>query len=666
MSRPDDELLETGTPAEDAVPDAPETAPAEEEVTSLEDVFPAEPEEKVESLEDVFPDEPAVAEVPDVSDILENAAASAEDGEQDEDAAAEDAAAAPTEQDAAANWFAFLHSLFMKIQPALPGIWAFIKRWAWVVPLFGTVILIGYYTLFPSRGYFHSDTTDTLMWAIASHDGGKLLNPEFNYACLLPFGTSLIMQALIPITGITMKTHVIGMLIFMLLFTGALIWMLRKMKWKWGWISIAVFTELLVCSGSDKLREIFWGHTIYYSLDILFIFVGLALLFGFIDWQEWRQAQTDKDKKKTGLIGLLLSAGLVGIWYVLTSMDQIISIAIFALPVMGAFVAERWLDHESKLLSKKNLLNLAMLAFMGVCMLIGFKITAHLAEGITAGYEGAFSNYSPMEEWKDHLLGFPVAWFTLLGASMRDGDKLMSVDSVKNLLVVITGVVVLVIPVFALACYGKIQDRKARIVILTHWLMTMVLMMGYIMGKLSSANWRLSPLLASATVCSVVFLHWAMGEVKLQRIISLMMVPVVLVCCLNVHAILKMHADNRESNILYTLANGLRERGLTYGYANFWRANGVTIVADNEVQCRSVNIAEGGTLYDYKYQGLNKWYEPQEGQDTYFLLMDQWECDQLTNTAYYRKKSGEFMIEGYHVWIYNVPLFENGVAKPLE
>ncbi|MBR7085085.1 MAG: hypothetical protein IKI37_07910 [Oscillospiraceae bacterium] len=38
-----------------------------------------------------------------------------------------------------------------------------------------SVLLVGYYILFPSRGYFHSDTTDTIMWAEASYEQGNCL-----------------------------------------------------------------------------------------------------------------------------------------------------------------------------------------------------------------------------------------------------------------------------------------------------------------------------------------------------------------------------------------------------------------------------------------------------------------------------------------------------------
>ena len=58
-------------------------------------------------------------------------------------------------------------------------------NWSWLPLLLLSFGIIAYYTVFPSRGAFHSDCTDTLMWALASHEGGSLFNPDFKYACLL-------------------------------------------------------------------------------------------------------------------------------------------------------------------------------------------------------------------------------------------------------------------------------------------------------------------------------------------------------------------------------------------------------------------------------------------------------------------------------------------------
>lgn len=532
----------------------------------------------------------------------------------------------------------------------------FLSKWGWTLLLAFSVLLIGYYTLFPSRTYFHSDSTDTLMWAVASRDNGKLFNTDFNYACLLPFGTSMIMYALIPLFGISMTTHVLGMLIFFLLFTAALVWMLREMQWDWKWVAGAVYVVLMICSGSEKLREIFWGHTIYYSLAVLFQFVGLALLFRCLDNYRKLDAADTAEKKKYGQISLYAAMGMLCLWFILTGMNQIITIATFSLPLIGAVFCERWLDYKSGVKSRKNLRALALIGIMAAGMVIGFLITKAEAKDIVAGYEGAFSNYDSMDKWTEHVQGFAKAWMTLLGVTIGEGDKLMSVKSVGDLLTFFTGIILLIVPVLALLCYGKMKDRRLRILVLSYWLMTLLIMVGYILGKLSSANWRLSPIVAMSTVVTFAFFKWAAGQIKWQRFMSLLMIPVVLVCTITAFTIMKMPADKTEENHLYKIAKGLEEQGLTYGYATFWNANGATIASDSKVQVRNVTIDDGGCR-PYFYQTMNKWYDAQPGQDRYFLLMNGGERDLLEGTEFDLRKVGETTIEGYTVWIYTENLF---------
>ena len=532
----------------------------------------------------------------------------------------------------------------------------FLSHWGWALLLGFSVLLIGYFILFPSRTEFHSDSTDTLMWAVASRDSGKLFNTDFNYACLLPFGTSMIMYALIPLFGVSMMTHVLGMLIFFLLFTAALIWMLREMKWSWSWISGAVFVELMLCSGSKKLREIFWGHTIYYSLAVLFQFVGLALLFRCLDAYMKLDAAKSIEQKKRSQIGIYVGMCLLGLWFTLTGMNQIITIATFSLPLIGALFCERWLDHKCEVRSRKNFQALKLIGVMGGGMVLGFLITKSAAKDITANYENAFSNYDSMTSWQDHLLGFGKAWMSLLGSDVEDGDKLMSVASVGNLLMLFTGIIILVVPVFALFCYHRMKDRKLRILVLSYWLMTLLIMCGYILGKLSTANWRLSPIVGMSAIVTFAFFKWAVGEIKWQRFISLLMLPVVLVSTITAFSILKMKPDETDTNHLYKIAKGLEAQGLTYGYATFWNANGTTIASDSKVLVRNVTIDEDGCR-PYYYQTLNKWYQAQPGQDRYFLLMDYGEKNNLLGTEFDTRKVGETTIEGFTVWIYTENIF---------
>ena len=515
------------------------------------------------------------------------------------------------------------------------------------------VLLIGYYTLFPSRGSFHSDSTDTLMWAEASYESKSLFNPDFYYAGLLPFGTSLIMLAFIPLTGVTMTTHVIGMFCFFLLFTGAFIFMLKQMHWNWSWISIAVFSLLMLCSGSEKLREIFWGHTIYYSLGVLFIFVGLGLVFRLMNLSEIPE-QNQKTRLHSGINILLIF-----IWFVLTCSDQIIAITIFALPVIASIFCERWLDRTTEITAtkNKNALRLILVMVLGMCS--GYMLTNLLAGNITALYEESYSEYSAMDTWASNLQEFPTAWFSLLGAEIEEDLPLMSAESVQALLIIITGILLLILPILALVYYAKIQDAKLKILILTYWFMTALIMMGYIMGRLSVANWRLSPIVAMSVVVSIAFFRWAVSQISLQRIISLCMMPICIVCAIHAYTIMSMPMNNTSENILYELAEQLEDLDLTYGYASFWQANGLTIVSDSKIKCRDIWIDETGCTIR-GYQNNLAWYAAQPEQENYFLLLTKSEAITLENSNYYILSKPHEKINlksGYIIWIFSENIF---------
>lgn len=542
---------------------------------------------------------------------------------------------------------------------ALAAVGTFLDRFSWVLLLLGSVLLIGYYVLLPSRTVYHSDTTDTLMWAIASYEGKSLFNPDFNYACLLPFSTSLIMTALIPLFGVSMTTHVLGMLVFFLLFTGALIWMCRSMQWSWKWTSVMTFAVLMLLSGSEKLREIFWGHTIYYSLGVLFIFAGLAMLFRYMDTSAELQGSGDSAAaKKSGKKAICYFIALA-VWFVLTGMNQTVSITIFSLPVLAAIFCERWLDTNDKLFCKKNRRTLLMVVILAICMVIGYVITSIAAGDIIAGYQSAYSTYSPMHEWLDNLLKFPNQWLGLMGVSIKDGEPLFSANSIQNLILLIAHVVILVLPLLALIFYKKIEDAKFRILILTHWFVTLLIMLGYICGKLSSANWRLTPIAATAIVVSVAFLRWSIPKISLQRIIPLMMVPVFMACLINAAVIIKMPPTGYKNAVLYKLANALEMNGLDYGYATFWRANSITVVSDSRVECRGVQIDDNG-IVPGRYQNLNAWFKDQPDQEKYFLLLTVDEKLMLENSESYvlDMPHEEILAEGYVIWVFEENLFD--------
>ena len=491
-----------------------------------------------------------------------------------------------------------------------------------------------YYVTVAAKGEFHSDCTDTIYWAYASYDSGTMLNEDFCYACLLPFSTGLFMIPLISIYGLSMTAHVTGMVIFLDLFVLFLFLMLREMGWKLRSSCLAVSLVLGLTLSSEKMREIFWGHTIYYSLGILFLFIGTFLYFHFNKVLEDRhllKVGGQSTRRKT--IHLTVTTVFLLLFLMLTSTDGISSMSIFTLPFLAAIFAEQITDSHRRLFSKQSLFVYAQLVVIAVMIVCGVKLQGIWAGDIVAGYESAYSSYSAQSEWITNLQGLPLAWLTLFGVEDLVNENLMSLESVENLLHIFSAILIAVFPVIATCLYAKYpQNQKGkyiRIWIWIHWAVTAIILLGYIFGKLSSANWRLTPIIGTSAVLMILVLHETLAVRKpAVRITAILAIPLAAMCAWNFVNIAKMPANSYQDNELYELAEYLEDEGLTYGYATFWRANSITIISNSEVETRAVTVDENG-VSPYYYQTLKSWYDIQAEQEDYFLLLDQGEYDTL-------------------------------------
>ena len=187
------------------------------------------------------------------------------------------------------------------------------KRWFKVIfsllatlPLIAALYLAFYYIYGPGEGYFHSDCTDTIYWANAALEGNGIFDDQYNYAALLPFSTVWIMQPLIKLFGFGMTAHNLGMAIFAVLFAGSIYFCARSAKLSHLWSSTAVFAVFMLLSCSDKLREMMWGHTIYYSLALVLMFYLLGLGMRLCD------AIEDGKKVAAVIYGVLLLGVSIG------------------------------------------------------------------------------------------------------------------------------------------------------------------------------------------------------------------------------------------------------------------------------------------------------------------------------------------------------------------
>ncbi|MBQ6554955.1 MAG: hypothetical protein IJL89_06970 [Firmicutes bacterium] len=510
-----------------------------------------------------------------------------------------------------------------------------------------TFIYIIYYICVPGKVDYHSDSTDTIMWAQAGYDGKCILNPDFGYACLLPFGISLIMQLFIGITGVSYTTQIIGMTAFLILFSAGFVLMLKQAGFKFRAISLAYFCTFALLSASKKLREIFWGHAIYYSLGLLFLFFGLYLAFMIY------QNRKEQNKKLWIPVAALL------ILTVLASTNGIQALTIFVFPTAAALIAAIWLDFDCENpFSKENLIIMGIGAAVVIAAGLGLKFGSGLAGDITAGYASSYSNFEKPDTWVEHIESLLTNWLSLAGVSIEAGDPMMKGKSVINIIRLFLNAFIVSIPIYRIFTYEKMKHAETKMMFIAHWISSVLVLIGWIFGKLSAGNWRLSPVFCTSIVYCIFFIKELFEEKRYLRLGVVFVLPFVICAGAALYDISKSDADFAKSDNGRKLAL-LEKYDCTYGYAGFWNANATSVLAGDKIQVSGVDVKDEG-LKRILYQSNKNWFEEHTEDENYFLLLDKNEYSKIQEADPELVRRAKFIDDTTDEW-YVVLLFDDNI-----
>lgn len=498
-----------------------------------------------------------------------------------------------------------------------------------------------YYMLGPSEGYIHSDCLDTMTWAEAALESGKLFSGTFNYPCLLP-GAAFIMIPFMAVFGFTMLAYRLSMLFFMVLLCSAIYFVSRGLGWNKAYSRAAIALELIIVSSSAKLRELFWEHIIYYSLGIFLAFGLLAFVFAFMKHFEANgnsfkipEVLNKKDKKdkkskevhKYEKYSLILAL-CIFLWAFFAAFNGMTILTLTLMPVGAGLVFAVLFDFKHKIISKENLSACCSVGLIAAATVIGLVILKFVSEGIGAGYSSAYSNIVDKEEWSANLLKFIYQWSSLMGADYETGQAITKGANIIAAVKLAGGFILFLTPAAALFMLPKL-NRNERIFIFFHWIMSAFVLYGYIFGSLSSVNWRLSPIVCSSVISSMIVWRAVWVGLNIKRGAVLLASLVAASAAVTAVQIWSMPADYGRDNNLHLAAELLENNGLDYGYATYWNANVLTLISNGKVKSRDIVITE-----DEPEKGwLNSdslWYEDQPGRDTYFVLLTESEYDDLS------------------------------------
>lgn len=532
-----------------------------------------------------------------------------------------------------------------------------------------TFVTVLYYVVEVAKGYYHSDCTDTIMWAQAACDAGGLVNEDFGYAGLMPLGGQLFMMLFVKLWGVGLKAQIAGMTLFYLCFCTAIIILCRVMKFGWGWTGFTLSTVLMLVSSSEKLREIFWEHIIYYSQGVLGIAVGLALVLLCIKnlYDGTKKAVSEEkdisEEKKTGgnikikkdrrLLKIVLYLGLLILWTIIFTANGTQMIIMYAIPLVGAILLERYFDINKKLLTVSNKRYYFVAVIVISASLSGLLISCLIKGNINVSYVDAYSSFSKVNDWSNNALKFFTGYFSLLGVNTDKSIIMYSNKGIIILLRILAGCVLMAVPVVMAFLYGKFEQISYRYMIIVYHITAVIIMAGWIFGRLSTANWRLSPIIAMSSIMCVMFAKWLIERKKYMRFSVFVLVPLLMIIIItgsSIYMIDKCTEKNKELNYAIEV---IENNGLEYGYATFWNANIMTLLSDSRVKVRNVIISEEGIIKT-TYQSNSNWYENAPEYDRYFVMMTGSEYDQYyegnsnIEKPYYVIAAGEYIILVYN------------------
>ena len=462
--------------------------------------------------------------------------------------------------------------------------------------------LITYYILVSGVTEMHADCIDTLYWAEATARSGRLFDPNFSYACLLPFGGHWFMVPFVLMFGFSLRAQACGMLLFFIVFTAALFFLFATLRFSWTQRFFAVAGILGMLSFSVKLREIFWQHIIYYSLGTLFLVLGLALLIRLLPALDGAKF-TARGWVDFSLLLVLLF---------LCAANGISGVALFNLPIVGALAMMRFFDVSTPLLAPRNRRYLGAVAGMGGITLLGIIVNKIVCAPYSAAYADSFSVFSSTDTWVTNAQSLISHFCNLFGVSAQQELRILSTQGVITMISLVMILLILVIPFVMLFLLKRIGDTAVTLLVVSHWVLSAGVLFGYICGTLSVASWRLTPLVASAVLVCAVFLRYVFGVVSLRRIGAVCACFALFACLVSAGSYYKTARAYRAYQAQTQMEDFLLEHDLHQGYADFWYSGLWTVRSNSAVTVRSVILSDAANdpnvVLIYYYQTNSGWY----------------------------------------------------------
>ncbi len=460
----------------------------------------------------------------------------------------------------------------------------------------------------------HSDSTDTLIWARASYDCGKMVNPDYGYGYVLLFGGDKLMLPLIPIFGAGVTTMRVAMLLFSALLAFVLTRFFRALKWSAAQSYSATAALLMFFTFSKKLREIYFAHVIHYSLAVLLLAAIFALFAKFAETE--KSANARKRNICFALLALL-------VFLASTDGPAVIMFAPLAFTA-GLALESLFTERSIKKAWRERGVKCLILLF---AIVLGYAACKYFEGRVSSVYTDLTLSKNVAANPIRRYLSIARSWFVLLG---YNGVFSNAAAAFRNLTVIGFGTASVLAFLTAPFMFGKMSRTERAFVCAAYFICFESLIVSLFNASLT-VSWRLSAFVFIVpTVAFIVIRHLALSEGKLQkakRALAGVVTAAYAACAICLGIAVPLYS--RDTQCWYgpnTLIDVLDSHDLTYGYStDFWFTNSITAITDNDIQISKVKL-ESGELYKNLLQTSVRWFDDRPGQSEYFLIISKEEA----------------------------------------
>ncbi len=507
---------------------------------------------------------------------------------------------------------------------------------------------------------FDADVAENVIWAQAAIESGKLVNPDFYYTHLLPFGGQLVFIPVVQHFGVTLYALRLGMSICSALFALVLAVFFLSLDWGFPFSFFSAAVILMFLSGTSKLRDIFWSHVVHYNLPLFYLllaFIFLSLML-----------RSGKKRSVAGLIGF-------EICLVLGSANDVAVFLFFSAALFCGMVLECFLRGGIQVFLKKDNLDLMIKTLAGI--VTGFILGKVLTANASTAYAEMFSQYSAADEWVGNLLAFPNNWFTMFTTLPEENIPFFSSVGIKLLIRLAAALFIALLSVRSFFVFSRVRSQLERTFFCVHWFISAAILFFYVFGVISSTSWRIIPMFFTSLVTVLIVLKNDFHELK-SRIPAIQLadlgtaVSMLLyagICSVTVfHQSISTDLWFGQGTILKTLA----DHSLSYGYnLDYWFTNSITVLTDERIRVREVILRNDDYLIPSYHQSNIHWYEDQPDVDRYFLICQEdefWRHPEFAEGAVetYRATQNRTFYEGpagFFIFVYENNIFSDVSAE---